>query len=159
MSPAHLCTPVKNITSKSFSTPRSVAMLSDMIKDETDLDYTNIAACACCGDGFGTDFTAYLENAKDVNPAKLCKDPQSFNKLSLGAKWFSLSSLASYYKEHGKKVVDGIVNVMNIMDPDMAFVQWSMNRSNNKLFSKQMQNLPEGQNLYMEFSKYILNED
>ena len=158
MSPSHLTTPVKNIQTKSFATPRSVARLSDLIKDETDSNLINVLSCAQCGDGFGTSFCAYLENEKDVDPAKLCADPQSYTNLSLGAKWFSLSTLTSYYAKHGKKVVDGLVDVMNIMDPDMAYVQYFMNREVNKLFPTQMSAIPQGVELYSTFSKYILED-
>jgi len=158
MSPSSLTTPVKNIQTKSFSTPRSVAKLSDLIKDETDRNLINILACAQCGDGFGTQFCAYLDNEKDVDPVELCKNPQSYTNLPLGAKWFSLSSLTSYYAKNGKKVIDGLIDVMNIMDPDMAYVQYFMNKEVNKLFPTQMSQVPQGVELYNTFSKYILED-
>ncbi len=148
---------------KAFSTPRTLAFLSDMIKGVTDMKDISEFAESTIGEGLAKEFVAFVKLGSKINIDEILEHPEKIEKLtSIDLKYLAISAIADYYKNDKDKIMVPMLKCALHVEPEFARLMIRMCKLHNETyFTKEITRgnkdaVATWKDVTAKLSKYIL---
>lgn len=142
---------------KSFSTPRSWAFCSKLIKEREDKDLLMILVSSAVGEATATEFCAFLRLQDKIDLKELLKNPKEVSKIKeIDLRYILLGTIAEYYRKD-KPLLEKSFELCDYLEPEFAILLLRfMKGVNPSHFSKTIVDNKKGKELLNKYSE-ILN--
>lgn len=118
----HLSEDITKVSSDSFRTPRTVAKAGVLTRDESSeaTDALELYAGVQAGLQFGSAFARYVEASTAIDIDQVISNPEGFNRLNVGQKWFVIEAMPNWFFSLNKKPYNELVDFLDKIDAEMA---------------------------------------
>jgi MoxR-like ATPase len=133
------------VNEKSFPSPRTWAICSEMISDKEtrDLDTINILVASCVGEATAIEFTAWLKLSEKIDINEILKNPlEAKLPREIDMTYAMISGILEHYKKD-RKLMKPIVQLATRLTPEFAVMMLKLVKTHNTKFVEEVVNLPE----------------